>query len=105
MTSASFRSVQNNQNMTLFNISPTSTMTSFSPWVRRFFYASLIPFFPSDAVSPPQRLMATINTVNFDDLFDFSPEPLELQSSPNPHASIAATAAVPRSVRVLIEIY
>lgn len=39
--------------------------------------------------------MATINTVNFDDLFDFSPEPLELQSSPNPHPSNAATAAVP----------
>ena len=48
--------------------------------------------------------MATINTVNFDDLFDFSPEPLELQSSPNPHVTIAATAAVPRSVHVLIEI-
>jgi len=43
--------------------------------------------------------MATINTVNFDDLFDFSPEPLELQSSPNPHASIAATAAVPSIVK------
>ena len=40
--------------------------------------------------------MATINTVNFDDLFDFSPEPLELQSSPNPHS-----AAIPRSVNVL----
>jgi len=39
--------------------------------------------------------MATINTVHFDDLFDFSPEPLELQSSPNPHPSSAATAAVP----------
>ena len=42
--------------------------------------------------------MATINTVNFDDLFDFSPEPLELQSSPNPHPTNAATAAIPRSV-------
>ena len=77
---------------------PKSWAPSFCP-----FYASLLthslPFFSlSDAKSPLQQLMATINTVNFDDLFDFSPEPLELQSSPNPHPTNAATAAIPRSV-------
>ena len=69
--------------------------------MRSFFYASLIPFLSlPDAKSPLQQLMATINTVNFDDLFDFSPEPLELQSSPNPLPTNAVTAAIPRSVNV-----
>ena len=75
------------------------TGTGGFPYSCSFYYASLIPFSSLlDAISPLQQLMATINTVNFDDLFDFSPEPLELQSSPNPHSSNAVTAAIPRSV-------